>query len=44
MSYEADRKHAETIIRETGASKENKEEVRDKTDDIVEKKNWESWA
>ena len=45
---EADRKHAEAIIRETGASnltflkismsKENKEEVRDKTDDIVEKR------
>ena len=42
----ADRKHAEAIIREPGASnltslkipmsKENKEEVRDKTDDIVE--------
>ena len=48
ISYEADRKHAEAIIRETGASKltsskiptskENKEEVRDKTDDIVEKR------
>ena len=48
ISYEADRKHAEVIIRETGASsltslkipmsKENKEEVRDKTDDIVEKR------
>ena len=48
ISYEADRKHAEAIIRETGASnltsfqitmsKENKE-VRDKkTDDIVEKR------
>ena len=47
ISYEADKKHAEAIIRETGASnltslkipmsKENKEEVRDKTDDIVEK-------
>ena len=48
ISYEADQKHAEAIIRETGASnlsffkismsKENKEEVRDKTDDIVEKR------
>ena len=48
ISYEADRKHAEAIIRETGASnltslkipmsKENKEEVRDKTDDIAEKR------
>ena len=48
ISFEADRKHAEAIIRETGASnlkslkipmsKENKEEVRDKTDDIVEKR------
>ena len=47
-SYEADRKHAKAIIRETGASnltslkitmsKKNKEEVRDKTDDIVEKR------
>ena len=47
-SYEADKKHAEAIIRETGASNltslkipmsnENKEEVRDKTDDIVEKR------
>ena len=47
-SYEADRKHAEAIIRETGApnltslkitkSKESKEEVRDKTDDIVDKR------
>ena len=46
ISNEADRKHAEAIIRETGGfkltslkipmSKENKEEVRDKTDDIVE--------
>ena len=45
---EADQKHAETIIRETGASKltsmkismskESKEDVRDKTDYIVEKK------
>ena len=45
---EADQKHVEAIIRETGASnltslkipvsKENKEEVRDKTDDIVEKR------
>ena len=45
ISCEADRKHAEAIIRETGASnltslkipmsKESKEEVRDKTDDIV---------
>ena len=43
ISYEADQKHAEAIVRETGASnltsfqipmsKENKEEVRDKTDD-----------
>ena len=49
ISYEADKKHAEAIIRETGASNltslkipmstENKEEVRDKTDDIVEKRN-----
>ena len=48
ISYEADQKHAEAIVRETGASnltslkipmsKENKEEVRDKTDDIVEKR------
>ena len=48
ISCEADRKHAEAIIREKGASnltslkipmvKENKEEVRDKTDDIVEKR------
>ena len=48
ISHEADRKHAEAIIRETGASnltslkipmsKESKEEVRDKTDDIVEKR------
>ena len=48
VSNEADRKHAEVIIRETGASnltslkitlsKESKEEVRDKTDDIVEKR------
>ena len=48
ISWEADRKHAEAIIRETGASnltslkipmsKENKEEVRGKTDDIVEKR------
>ena len=48
MSYEADWKHAEAIIRETGASnltslkitmsKENNEEVRDKTDDTVEKR------
>ena len=46
--YEADQKHAEAIVRETGASnltslkihmsKESKEEVRDKTDDIVEKR------
>ena len=44
----ADQKHAEAIIRETGASnltslkismsKESKEDVRDKTDDIVEKR------
>ena len=49
ISYEADQKHAEAIVRETGASnltslkismsKENKEEVRDKTDDIVERRN-----
>ena len=49
LSYEADRKHAEEIIRETGSSnltslkipmsKESKEEVRDKTDDIVENRN-----
>ena len=48
ISYEADKKHAEAIIRETGASnltslkspmsKVNKEEVRDKTDDTVEKR------
>ena len=48
ISYEADGKHAEAIIRETRAanltslkiptSKEGKEEVRDKTDDIVEKR------
>ena len=48
ISYEADRKHAEAIIRESGASnltslkinmsKENKEELRDKTDDMVEKR------
>ena len=48
ISYEADQKHAEAIIRETGASnltslkitmsKESKEDVRDKTDDIVEKR------
>ena len=48
ISYEADRKHAEAIIRETGASnltslkipmsKKNKVEVRDRTDDIVEKR------
>ena len=54
ISYEADQKHAEAIVRETGASnltslkipmsKENKEEVRDKTDDIVERENWGSWA
>ena len=54
ISCEADRKHAEAIIRETGASNltslkilmpnENKEEVRDKTDDIVRRDNWESWA
>ena len=46
--YEADRKHAEAIIRETGASnltslkipmsKESKEDVRQKTDDIVERR------
>ena len=48
ISYAADRKHVEAIIREKGASnltslkipmsKENKEEVRDKTDDIVERR------
>ena len=48
ISYEADQKHAKAIVRETGASnlnifenpmsKEKKEEVRDKTDDIVEKR------
>ena len=48
ISYEADRKHAEAIIRETGASNltswkipmptESQEEVRDKTGDIVEKR------
>ena len=48
ISYEADQKHAEAIVRETGASnltslkipmsKEHKEEVRYKTDDIVEKR------
>ena len=48
ISYEADQKHAEAIVRATGASnltslkipmsKENKEEVRDKTDDFVEKR------
>ena len=48
ISYEADKKHAEAIVRGTGASnltslkipmsKENKEEVRDRTDDIVEKR------
>ena len=48
IPYEADRKHAEVIISETGASnltslkitmsKESKEEVRGKTDDIVEKR------
>ena len=48
ISYEADQKHAEAIVRETGASnltslkismsKENKEEVSDETDDIVEKR------
>ena len=47
ISYEADQKHAEAIIRETGASnlislqihmsKESKVGVRDKADDIVEK-------
>ena len=47
ISHEADQKHAEAIIRETGASnltslkftmsKESKEDVRDKTDDVVEK-------
>ena len=48
ISCETDQKHAEAIVCETGASnltslnipmsKENKEEVRDKTDDIVEKR------
>ena len=48
ISCEADQKHTETIIRETGASnltslkipmsKESMGEVRDKTDDIVEKR------
>ena len=48
ISHEADQKHAEAIVRETGTSnltslkipmsKENKEEMRDKTDDIVEKR------
>ena len=48
ISCEADQKHAEAIIRETGASnltslkiplsKESKEDVRDKTDDVVEKR------
>ena len=48
ISFEADQKHAGAIIRETGASnltslkiplfKESKEDVRDKTDDIVEKR------
>ena len=48
ISCETDQKHAEAIIRETGASnltslkipmpKGSKEEVRDKTDDIVEKR------
>ena len=50
ISYEADWKHAEAVIRETGASNltplkiimsnESKEEVRDKTDDIVELRNF----
>ena len=49
ISNEADQKHAEAIIRETGASnltslkipmsKESMEDVRDKTNDIVEKTN-----
>ena len=48
ISYEADQKHAEAIIREpteskfdifeNPMSKESKEDVRDKTDDIVEKR------
>ena len=48
ISYEADQKHAEAIIRETGPSnltllkipmsKESKEEVRNRTDDIMEKR------
>ena len=47
-SYDADQKHAGAIIRETGASnltllkipmsKESKDGVRDKTEDIVEKR------
>ena len=46
MSYEADQKHAEAVMRETGASnlismqvpmsKESKGGVRDKADDIGE--------
>ena len=53
ISYEADQKDAEAIIRETGTSnltsekismsKESKEDVRDETDDIVEKRERESW-
>ena len=44
ISYEADKKHAEAIIRETGASlkipmsEESKDGVRDKTDDIMEQR------
>ena len=48
ISHEKDRKHSEAIIRETGASnltsliipmsKESKEVVRDRTDDIVKKR------
>ena len=48
ISCEADQKHTEAIIRETGASnlsslkihmsKENKEEMRDKTNDVAEKR------
>ena len=48
ISFEADKKHATGASNLTSLkipmSKENKEEVRDKTDDIVERENWESWA
>ena len=53
ISYEADHKHAEAIIRETGASnltslkmpmsRENKEEVTKQTT-LWRGQNWESWA